>query len=279
MKTVLTPLLTSLLIPLLIICTLTTTAQITPLPITPLPNAHAHNDYEHERPLLDALDNGFTSVEADVFLIEGIFYVYHDRPSVPDQNRTLEKFYLDPLKKRIEANGGYVYSGYEDFFYLMIDFKSEARPAYEQLKKLLAKYENIISVVRGGKVETDKPVKVFLSGSISGGPYDDILQEDKLLAGIDGRPEDLGKGIPSAAMPVVSDHYRKFLSWDGNGIIKEQEKKKLLAFVNQAHAEGKKVRLWASPDVPEVWGFLFESGVDLINTDNLPGLRKFLVSD
>ena len=23
---------------------------------TPLPNAHAHNDYEHTRPLLDALD-------------------------------------------------------------------------------------------------------------------------------------------------------------------------------------------------------------------------------
>ena len=38
---------------------------------TPLANAHAHNDYEHERPLLDALDQGFTSIEADVFLVEG----------------------------------------------------------------------------------------------------------------------------------------------------------------------------------------------------------------
>jgi hypothetical protein len=33
-----------------------------------LPNAYAHNDYWHKRPLLDALDNGFTYVEADVFL-------------------------------------------------------------------------------------------------------------------------------------------------------------------------------------------------------------------
>ena len=37
----------------------------------PLANAHAHNDYEHDRPLLDALDEGFTSIEADVFLVEG----------------------------------------------------------------------------------------------------------------------------------------------------------------------------------------------------------------
>src|SRR5262249_1980163 len=36
-----------------------------PLP-TPLIHAHAHNDYEHTRPLFDALDQGFCSVEADI---------------------------------------------------------------------------------------------------------------------------------------------------------------------------------------------------------------------
>ena len=33
------------------------------------PAFHAHNDYLHSRPLLDALDQGFDSVEADVFLV------------------------------------------------------------------------------------------------------------------------------------------------------------------------------------------------------------------
>src|SRR5436190_1820266 len=36
-----------------------------------LPNAHAHNDYLHTRPLLDALDQGFCSVEADIHLVNG----------------------------------------------------------------------------------------------------------------------------------------------------------------------------------------------------------------
>ena len=40
-------------------------------PVAPLARAHAHNDYLHERPLLDALDHGFTSVEADIFLVDG----------------------------------------------------------------------------------------------------------------------------------------------------------------------------------------------------------------
>ncbi len=33
-----------------------------------LVHAHAHNDYLNHHPLTDALDNGFTSVEADVWL-------------------------------------------------------------------------------------------------------------------------------------------------------------------------------------------------------------------
>src|SRR4051812_12734941 len=36
-----------------------------------LSRAHAHNDYEHEHPLLDALEAGFASVEADVWLVDG----------------------------------------------------------------------------------------------------------------------------------------------------------------------------------------------------------------
>ena len=74
--------------------------------VIPLPNAHAHNDYEHTRPLMDALENGFTSVEADVFLVDDILYVYHDLPAVLDRERTLEKLYLKPLQKIIEENSG-----------------------------------------------------------------------------------------------------------------------------------------------------------------------------
>ncbi|MCG8321622.1 MAG: phosphatidylinositol-specific phospholipase C/glycerophosphodiester phosphodiesterase family protein [Cytophagales bacterium] len=245
--------------------------------VIPLPNAHAHNDYEHTRPLMDALENGFTSVEADVFLVDDILYVYHDLPAVLDRERTLENLYLKPLQKIIEENEGYVYPGYEKFFYLMIDFKSEAAPAYKQLKKLLGKYRHFISAVKKGIEETGKPVKIFLSGSASGGFYEVMLQEDILLAGVDGRPIDLGKGLAASVMPVISDHYRKFLSWDGKGAAEEKEVARLRTFVKEAHAEGKKVRLWAAPDLPQVWAFLLKNGVDLINTDNLSGLKGHLV--
>ncbi|MBL4586275.1 MAG: hypothetical protein JKX84_04350, partial [Flavobacteriales bacterium] len=37
--------------------------------------------------------------------------------------------------------------------------------------------------------------------------------------------------------------------------------------ITEVHAEGKKLRLWASPDNPNAWQVFHKLGVDLINTD------------
>src|SRR5207237_5482180 len=80
-----------------------------PVPaIVPLRHAHAHNDYQHRRPLLDALDRGFCSVEADIFLVEGELLVGHTRFDLR-RGRTLEKLYMRPLRERVKAGKGHVY--------------------------------------------------------------------------------------------------------------------------------------------------------------------------
>src|SRR6478672_10049819 len=83
----------------------TRSAVMAPVP-QPLERAHAHNDYEHTRPLFDALDHGFTSVEADVWLVDGQLFIGHD---APDPTRTLQSLYLDPLRRVVHANGGTAY--------------------------------------------------------------------------------------------------------------------------------------------------------------------------
>jgi hypothetical protein len=75
-------------------------------------------------PLLDALEQGFCSVEADIYLVNGALLVAHDRDKVkPD--RTLLSLYLDPLRKRVRENGGKVYRNGRSSF-LLIDVKSDA---------------------------------------------------------------------------------------------------------------------------------------------------------
>ena len=90
----------------------------------PLAQAHAHNDYEHDRPLVDALEHGFTSVETDVWLVDGELRVAHDSWELEDAP-TLEEAYLDPLTQIASPNGKELYPGYEGDFQLLIDIKSE----------------------------------------------------------------------------------------------------------------------------------------------------------
>src|SRR5450432_2125763 len=67
-----------------------------------LPHGYAHNDYWHKRPLFDALENGFTYIEADVYLRHSHLLVAH-RPPFLRKHHTIEVMYLDPLFKRLAS--------------------------------------------------------------------------------------------------------------------------------------------------------------------------------
>ena len=56
----------------------------------------------------------------------------------------------------------------------------------------------------------------------------------------------------------------------------DEERKKLREFVAKAHKQGRLVRFWATPEKPELWKELLAADVDLLNTDKLADLAKFL---
>lgn len=236
-----------------------------------LPQGHAHNDYEHRRPLQDAIDYGFTSIEVDVHLVEGELYVSHDPPERKRRRRTLRRLYLDPLQRRIENNGGRVYPGYEGSFFLMIDIKTAAEPTYQVMRRQLAAYRSMLTTYSGDHKEPGA-VTVFLSGNR---PFDQLKQQSERLVALDGRPSDIGMGYSPDLMPVISDHYRNHLSWKGEGLVPAGEKAYLQSLCEQVRQEGKRLRLWASPEKEEVWELLLECGIGFISTDELARFHRF----
>jgi hypothetical protein len=237
---------------------------------TPLARAHSHNDYEHERPLLDALGYGFCSVEADVWLVDGALLVAHDRDKV-QPGRTLESLYLKPLRECVVANDGYVYRDGPTFT-LLIDFKSDADDTYEALKIVLAKHENILTRFENGAINTNA-ITVVVSGNR---PFEKMSSEAVRLAAIDGRLSDLEKLPPADLMPLISDNWQNHFQWRGDGEIPATELAKLKKLVSEVHKEGRRIRFWGSPDVPSSWAVQNDVGADLINTDKLRELANFL---
>lgn len=238
----------------------------------PLPNAHAHNDYEHPRPLLDALDHGFCSVEADVYLVDGQLLVAHDRVDVSAE-RTLQALYLDPLKERV-ANRGGVFGRESPSLTLLIDIKSEGAETFAVLRELLSQYADMLTVVEDDRIE-QKAVTIVISGNR---PVQEIAAMNPRYAAMDGRLADLGGDVPSHFMPLVSDHWLRHFRWQGDGPMPEEEQRQLRKFVRQAHQEQRQVRFWATPEDPAVWAELLDAGVDFIGTDELEKLSAFLNS-
>ncbi|MEZ6142286.1 MAG: phosphatidylinositol-specific phospholipase C/glycerophosphodiester phosphodiesterase family protein [Zavarzinella sp.] len=238
--------------------------------VVPLRQAHAHNDYEHPRPLLDALDAGFGSVEADIFLVDGKLLVGHTPFSLKPE-RTLQKLYLDPLTQRAKLNHGKIYKEL-DTFYLMIDIKTDAAKTYAALAKVLEGYSEQITTIVKGKVSI-KAITVILSGNRD---VKTIRTQERRLVAIDGRPDDLDDPQSRELIPWVSARWGSMFRWNGTGPIPEDQLKQLNEYVTKAHEQGRMVRFWAIPDPPTAWKTLLDAKVDLINTDKLTELSDFL---
>lgn len=224
---------------------------------------HAHNDYLNKPALFEALDAQLISVEADIHLMKGDLYVAHVRPLWRNNKRSLENLYLKPLFDHVQKNGGKVYPNYDGPFYLMIDFKEGSVDMFNRLVELLEKYKEMLTVMENGILKPGA-VTVFLSGSR---PHQAVADAEPRLCFLDGRPNDLEKQIPAELMPLISDHYKNHLNWNGNGEMPEDQKLKLRKLISKVHAEGKKLRLWASPDKPNAWATFKALGIDFINTD------------
>jgi len=238
--------------------------------VRPLVQAHSHNDYEQVRPLSDALDRGFCSIEADLWLVEGQILVAHDREKVNAQ-RTLQALYLDPLRERIQHNNGHVFPDGPTCT-LLIDVKSEAASTYTVLRQILRSYADILTEFTPTN-STPKALTVILSGNRA---VELVAVEPLRYAALDGRLTELESNPSTNLFPLISDNWQKHFNWRGEGDFPQPEQQKLSAFARRAHEQGRRIRFWATPDSRAGWRELQQVGVDLIGTDNLAGLADVL---
>ncbi len=234
-----------------------------------LERAHSHNDYHRKRPLTDALELGFCSVEADIHLVEGALLVAHDLHKA-EAARTLETLYLKPLWERFEKQGSI--HATPASFTLLIDIKSDGKTTFAVLHETLKRFAPMLTRFTP-TTTTPGAVTVVISGNRA---MDSILSTEPRLAGIDGRLSDLDENYTVHDMPLISDNWMTHFTWRGKGPLSDEESKKLRAIVSNAHEKGMRVRFWAIPQRASVWKALYDADVDLLNADNLSKLSVVL---
>jgi hypothetical protein len=237
----------------------------------PAVRAHSHNDYAQERPLWDALENHFYSVEADVWLQGGQLMISHFGFNLTG---SLKALYLDPLQERVRRLGS-VYGDSREFL-LWVDIKDGSVEMPAKLQELFLKYPMLTRFTDSGIVPG--PVTVILTGNAV--VKREYTKAYRLrLASHDSRrfnSRDQASGDPGWRWYALN--WGDYFDWDGRSPIPDGARNRLRAMVRRIHARGRSIRFWNVPDTAAAWAETYDAGVDLVNTDSLQELAAFLDS-
>ncbi len=223
---------------------------------------HSHNDYANNTPFYKAFNNGYNSIEADIFLVDGQLLVSHSDKYLFSE-RTLKGMYLDPILYALRRDT-------TRRLCLLVDIKAD-------YAKVLPKLEKELKSLAPYLMSRDNPngrLKILISGNRPQGAdfhkYDSIFWFDDDLV----YPHEPAQW---ARIGQVSLNFEKWSKWKGIGTIPEADRKRLQKTVDSVHTNtGKLVRFWGAPDTPEAWETQINFGADIIGTDKIEQLATYL---
>ena len=196
---------------------------------------HSHNDYYQNKPLIDALESGMGSIEADIYYVELPFtdtdgeeralremYIAHDWDEVEGNavgfartKGTLADLYLNPLWD-VFLETGDVYP--EGTLLLHADFKTDTETTWPVLESMLRNYPGLFTAF---DLESETiipgPVTVYTNEE----PGSDLLNEYGVVhSTADGRFGDIFDSDSwesdeyaekSWRMPIVSSNFKSYI--------------------------------------------------------------------
>lgn len=223
-------------------------------------NAHSHNDYLNEKPFQRAFENGFGSIEADVFPVNGSLLVAHHKKDTQSQ-RSLKNLYIDPLLLSFNASGIRKLS-------LLVDIKEDYELSLALLTKELEPLKKYLSTA-----EQPKFITIIISGArpspVQYKNYPGYIFFDDDLK-LSQKPDEWSR------VALVSLPFNKISGWDGKDDLKRKDRRILAHIIDSVHKAGKPIRFWAAPDTETSWKWQMKLGADLIGTDRISDLANFL---
>ena len=231
--------------------------------------AYAHNDYINPSPLHDALALGFVGVEADVFLVNGVLRLGHERRAA-ERGTAFEAQYLEPLRSLVARCGSLTVSGRP--FLLNVELKEKDPAAFDTLMVLLARYANMFTTV--GR-EHDAPV---IQVVLVGWSPSDAVPGPSVAWGRQARlrrDDERALETTDPTVRLISLDYGKTM---GRWWVTPGKRKRWLATIRATRDAfpAQRIRAYDVPVKERVYRELLGAGVDLIGSVRLERSAQLL---
>jgi hypothetical protein len=228
---------------------------------------HSHNDYVQRMPFYQAYSQQVASIEADIYAVEKeeALLVAHT-PNELTNAPTLEDAYINPLVSLFKLNGGKPWRNSDKSLILLIDLKTPVNPTLDRLMDRLKLYPEVFD-----PQVNPNAVRVVISGNR---PNPNDYAEYPSFISFDGNkldytPQQLEK------ISMISLNLRNYTAWNGKDTFIAADYKKVQEVINAAHALGKPIRFWGTPDGETAWETFYRMGIDYINTDKPEACTAF----
>lgn len=228
---------------------------------------HSHNDYKQAVPFYEAYSQKVYSIEADLFYKDKEFYVAHEDHEI-NPEFTFDALYLNPILSLYRHHGGKAWKDSDEPMQLLVEIKSDNTDAFlKALERKLDKHPEVFN-----PSVNPHAVRIVITGNVPK-PEDFGKYASYIL--FDG---DLSENYTAAQLKrvgVFSTNFRSLSKWNGKGSLVKEDKRKVTAAIEKAHAQGKPVRFWGAPDGMTAWNTFYMMGIDYINTDKVERCAAF----
>jgi alkaline phosphatase len=228
---------------------------------------HSHNDYTRTVPFYEAYSQKIYSIEVDMFYRDGEFYVSHDEADI-NPKKMFEAMYLRPLVSLYEINKGKAWADAERPLQLVVEIKSDNTDDFmEALVKLCGRYPEVFN-----PNVNPNAVRIAITGHV---PTPDKFSQYPSYILFDGNLDDKYSEEQLKQVAMFSQDFKSLSHWNGKGSLVRDDKAKVVAAIDKAHAQGKPIRFWGAPDGITAWNTFYWLGVDYINTDKVEQCAEF----
>lgn len=227
---------------------------------------HSHNDYRQRVPFYQAYSQQVSSIEADLFFEKGKLLIGHDLEDLTG-DATFDDMYVQPLVKLFKQNKGKAWKDSDQRLTLVVELKSKTVPTLDEVVKLLQKYPEVFNPAKNPNA-----VKVVITGNV---PAPKDFNKYPSFISFDGTLAENYTKEQLQRVGMISIPFFEYANWNGKGAMTASQKAKVQKAIDDAHAMGKPIRFWASPDGVTAWNTLHQMGVDIINTDKVEACADF----